>query len=138
MPTVGVCKDCNNKTSSKYAIRCRNCFKLYVKPKVSKQEYSRFWQTSKKYGVDKSGFEALWIAFRGKCGICNSDLVQPTQGKGQPRNACVIDHNHETGNIRGLLCNSCNKGLGLFNDDVILLKSALNWMELRNAKTCND
>lgn len=138
MPTIGICKDCNKNTSSKYVTRCRSCFKQHVTPKISRQEYSRFWQTNKKYGIDKSGFEVLWIAFRGKCGICDAELIQPTEGKGQPRNACVIDHDHITGNIRGLLCNSCNKGLGLFNDDVVLLRSAINWMEQRNEKASNN
>lgn len=82
----------------------------------------------KKYGLDNIDFECLWQAFKGKCGICKIHLVMPTLGQGQPRNAAVIDHNHNTKNLRGLLCNSCNKALGLFNDSIKNLKEAIKWL----------
>lgn len=40
-----------------------------------------------------------------------------------------IDHCHDTGNVRGLLCNKCNQGIGLLNDDPIVLERALYYLK---------
>jgi hypothetical protein len=51
------------------------------------------------------------------CQICKSN------------NKLCIDHDHTTGDIRGLLCSSCNKALGLFCDNIDLLKNATFYLE---------
>lgn len=45
----------------------------------------------------------------------------------------VLDHNHKTGEVRGYICESCNTGIGRFDDDVTLVTNAINW--LINQKT---
>ena len=40
----------------------------------------------------------------------------------------AVDHNHETGEIRGLLCSRCNRGIGFFMDDVHLLEDAIRYL----------
>lgn len=130
-----ICMDCGKQTAKNNAVRCGVCHRIFNKRTIPQHEYSRNWQLKKKYNLEPIEFEVLWEAFMGKCGICDVKMVMPIRGNGQPRNACVIDHNHETGNIRGLLCNSCNKALGLFNDSVLLLRSALTWIEYSHEKT---
>ena len=73
-------------------------------------------------------FEALWIAQLGKCGICGNQLRPPLPQRGQPLDVVAIDHDHKTGNVRGLLCNACNKAIGLFNEDPNLLEKARNYL----------
>ncbi len=55
------------------------------------------------YGVDKSMYEAMVFDQGGQCLLC-------------PREATVIDHNHITGKVRGLLCHRCNSQMGLMED----------------------
>ena len=53
------------------------------------------------------------------CGINADDLVQ----------GLCVDHNHETNQVRGLLCNACNLGLGQFKDSVVFLSYAIEYLE---------
>jgi hypothetical protein len=73
-------------------------------------------------------FDAYWIVFRGKCGICGNDLKLPEKRRGQSLEVVAVDHNHSTGKVRGLLCNRCNKGLGFFKDSSELLNSAIRYL----------
>jgi hypothetical protein len=119
-------ESCNNLS---FGFLCRPCDLERRKKPYTRQEYCREWNLNKKYGLDSSGFDVLWIAFRGKCGICDKILKMPEYKRGQSLDVAAIDHDHKTGNIRGLLCNSCNKGIGHFYDDVNILKNAINWLE---------
>jgi len=51
-------------------------------------------------------------------------------------NKAHLDHCHTTGKIRGFLCQKCNHGLGLFNDSIQALKSAIEYLSYDETKTC--
>jgi hypothetical protein len=53
----------------------------------------------------------------GRCGICGRDDTD-----------LVIDHDHQTGRVRGLLCNNCNSGLGFLGDDPAHFIAAAAWV----------
>ncbi len=55
---------------------------------------------------------------KGKCAICNK----------KSKSKMVIDHNHKTGKIRGLLCIQCNSGLGMFRDSRKVLSRAIKYL----------
>lgn len=57
-------------------------------------------------------------AQNGICLICGDELVRPH-----------VDHDHKTGNVRGILCFNCNGGLGKFKDDMSLLLSAVLYLD---------
>lgn len=82
----------------------------------------------KKYGISDDEYEALLIAQRGLCAICH---LPETKRDYKYGTLCplAIDHDHETGVVRGLLCNSCNRGIGLLKDDAQNVRRALAYLE---------
>ena len=70
------------------------------------------------YGMSREQFDALLESQGGKCAICKSD-------KAGGRGDWHVDHDHGTNEIRGLLCHSCNVGLGHFDDNAQLLMDAV-------------
>lgn len=61
------------------------------------------------YGIDEAQYKALLKQQNGRCAICNK---KPSQNGFYKR--ISVDHSHETGRVRGLLCSSCNPKLGWF------------------------
>lgn len=74
------------------------------------------------YGVTKDQYEAMAKAQRHRCAVCN---VQPTDW-------LVVDHCHDGGQVRGLLCSSCNKGLGHLKDDPGIMQAAIEYLTPSN------
>lgn len=65
-------------------------------------------------------FDAMLIKQKGKCGICKTTVPG---GRG----IFEVDHNHDTDEVRGLLCHQCNGGGGKFKDNPKLLFKAAKW-----------
>ena len=126
-----VCPDCgedrrdmfyldinDNKTNA----RCRECHKLYcnanwhAKTPIQKQAS----RVKAMYGMEPDEYIALHEKQRGKCAICQNE---PTTQRG-----LHLDHCHETGAIRGLLCHNCNVALGCLNDDPALMMRAIKYL----------
>jgi hypothetical protein len=89
------------------------------KPREAKN--NRDWRL-RQYGVTQEEYDLLFKKQKGCCKICG------TKKPGHRKNFCV-DHDHETGKVRGLLCSRCNFGIGLFDDDVGVLKKAIRYLE---------
>ena len=81
-------------------------------------EKAKSHRLKNKFSITLEYFNELLEAQNYRCKICNTDVPR---GRGNFH----IDHDHLTGKVRGLLCNCCNVGLGMFKDDEeILLKAA--------------
>lgn len=78
----------------------------------------------KRYGLTVEMKQALVDNQKGKCAICENDLKDT-------HDVCV-DHNHETGKIRAILCRRCNLGIGHLQDSIVVVKSALKYLEKYN------
>jgi hypothetical protein len=76
-------------------------------------------KTIRKYGLSVEAFDALNRAQGGLCAICRKPPDAPR---------LVIDHDHATGAVRGLLCRFCNSGLGFMRDDVATLYAAIAYL----------
>lgn len=84
----------------------------------------------KAFGIGLDGYNEMLSKQGGVCAVCSKPETVTRDGK--PR-WLAVDHCHETGKIRGLLCTRCNNGLGQYGDDPELLRSAAIY--LRHHKT---
>lgn len=86
----------------------------------------RNWVNSlkKQFGITEADYNRMLEEQKGKCKIC----------EGSPTNSKLrhfhVDHDHETGKVRGLLCNECNCALGLLKDSPTLLRRAADHIEV--------
>lgn len=74
------------------------------------------------YGISYAQYNELLEQQKGCCAICG--YVPKENDK-----KLAVDHCHETGLVRGLLCSVCNLGIGSFKDSVLLLKQAVTYLE---------
>lgn len=88
----------------------------------------------RKFGITLGDYRALLIKQGGVCAICGNPpavaMGIPSRRQGRMQNPrLVVDHNHETGAVRGLLCVTCNVGMGGLQDSVELLRNAIKYLE---------
>jgi hypothetical protein len=72
------------------------------------------------YGISQSQFEEMFAQQKQRCKICSS---KDHNGKNWH-----VDHDHQTGRIRGILCALCNNGLGCFHDNPVVLRIAVSYL----------
>lgn len=87
---------------------CKPCYATYNRHRL--------------YGLSEEEFRAFYVAQDGKCNICREEMKTPH-----------VEHDHDTGKVRGLTCGPCNLGLGKLGDDIeTVLMAALHL--IRGAK----
>lgn len=138
----GLSKTLDNFTkssSTKDRLRnwCRDCFAQYDKERylVKPREYLRgkslvrYWPGSTRDEALQK-YKELHSKQNGNCSICE-----------RPEAICGtlnVDHNHSTGQVRGLLCTTCNRGLGEFRDLISNLESAISYLRKSDASISNN
>lgn len=118
------CPDCEEKrpleefyvnqkgTRTVVSTRCRPHHTRYYDARRLEKHGSRAaarWY--EKWGLTQEGYDALLESQGGVCAICE----RPARG-GLMDHSLHVDHDHETGEVRGLLCRSCNTALHLLDD----------------------
>lgn len=99
-PEVKTCEWCGaDFVRAPSAKLCHDCVGSTI------TEGQKWRQSIRLYGVDKFMFEAMYFEQDGKCLVCDD------------REAMLVDHCHETGRPRGLLCRGCNTMLGFIESD---------------------
>lgn len=105
-----------NGTTTGISSKCAKCDRER-KRKTQISSRSRDKEAAKRYNISLEEYDN-WINKNPNCNICGIKLEQPH-----------IDHDHNSGKVRGVLCKSCNWGIGHMNDNVDILKSAINYLE---------
>ena len=84
----------------------------------------------RKFGISIDQFQEMLTNQGGGCAICEAP---------PPENGSLhVDHDHETGEVRGLLCFSCNGGIGQFQHDPLILRAAIRYLDPRAAQLAKD
>lgn len=103
--------------------------------KCGDRDYQQYRQTHKEasrnawfkrmYRLDVQQVEEMYKKLNGHCPICLEKMVIG----GSKNNSINIDHDHKNGAVRGLLCSSCNIGIGRFQDNFVLLLRAAKYLQ---------
>ena len=128
---IGECKQCgivrvkpqnqiSKNTGETYMVfLCRNNINavrrklFHTDPLKSRRQHLKY-----NYGLTLKEFEELKLKQDNKCAICKDKLT-----------TCHIDHDHKTKQIRALLCNNCNTGIGLFKENPQKLQQAIEYLK---------
>lgn len=89
-------------------------------------QHSAYKRKLAQYGLTPENYADLQTLQGGACAICNGP-ERASAPDGNPKQLAV-DHCHVSGQVRALLCSSCNRGLGLFQDDPVLLRKAAEYL----------
>ena len=111
---------------------------------MSRTEYAREWYRQKRaedpegwaehqrrvrlkcrYGITPEEYEEMHERQRGVCAICGRAEKRRLNGR---VTRLSVDHDHETGRVRGLLCWACNRAIGLLQEDRRVLEHAISYL----------
>jgi hypothetical protein len=121
------CLHCSKNFTSKRSNKkyCSiDCYQTYRKEtsltKEEKKQRAILHQVKFKYNLNEDEYKTLIQKSKGKCMICSKSFKNVKDRH--------IDHCHTTKKIRGVLCSSCNQGLGYFKDSPVLLQQAVTYL----------
>lgn len=144
----GTCSRCGRFRDGAHKSYCKDCLAAYYKAKRHVDEetwenhkrYNREWNSanpSKRakyrrksllkntYGLTVGEFDALLENQNNRCPICLEHIEHDAR---TGMAAVTIDHDHDTNEVRGLLCGTCNAAIGLLNEDVATVARALDYL----------
>lgn len=125
------CRPCNTEV-------CRERSQARIRSGEATQDYKERYKTKrwekllKQYGVTREQYEEMEEAQGKQCAICGRQETATYKGV-----TCrlVVDHDHKTNKVRGLLCRSCNLAIGNFREDQDTMRKAIDY--LRKAEILN-
>lgn len=106
-----------DRTKPQLYHRCKACS---ANIKADMKGYYREWELKRKYGITLDEYKQECAKRNNVCDICLEQV--PTMH---------VDHNHTTGKVRGYLCGSCNRAIGLLKDSAKVCSSASQYLTTR-------
>lgn len=119
--SASYCKECDRSYDT---LRQRRSKDARPELREKLRRVNRNTGLRRNYGIAVEHYEMILAAQGGRCAICGADKPG-TAGRAH----LDIDHCHQTGELRGLLCSACNRGLGNFADDPKKLRAAAQYLE---------
>lgn len=102
---------------------CKACSYAF-KQTSRNRDKERTWEYARKFGITPHDYDRIAEMQGYKCAVCKR---RDSGSKHKTR--LSVDHNHITGQVRGLLCDGCNRGIGLLGDDVERLQAAVEYLK---------
>lgn len=112
----------NKENRERYNDNWRRYYKRNAK---KRRQHSN--DLKKLYGITVEDYEKMLEKQNGGCAICGKSETAKSPVDDSVKRLAV-DHNHITGVVRGLLCSTCNNGLGCFKDNISLMKGAIEYL----------
>lgn len=113
--------------------QCKFCDQARQRARNASDPGGQYARTGRKahlrrmYGITEADYEAKSRKQRGRCSLCNKKPIR-----------LYVDHCHSTGKVRGLICNECNRALGLVRDDRETLRKMIDYLENGGDWQCLD
>jgi len=108
----------SRKAGKKWEYKNKEKLKLKNKTRYeNNKEYFYDWHLKNKYGISIEDYKEIHKAQDGRCCIC------------EEKTELVVDHDHKTGKVRGLLCQPCNRSLGFMKENVRSLENAIRYLK---------
>jgi len=122
------CSVCRRAENLEHYHRNKNKTNPERNKKRRDTKYYRAHSLKSRYGITPEQYDALAAEQNNLCAICGQPERQTDPRYGTLLELAV-DHCHETGHIRGLLCSACNTAIGKFNDDPDTIRAAITYLE---------
>lgn len=132
MKTCSKCKE--NKALAAFAVRstakdgkrtqCKACDQKY---RLENQDEIREYHYQNRYGISLEQYEEKLKEQDYSCAICGSKHTSNDRMK-----RLVVDHNHNTGQVRGLLCHACNVAIGAAKEQEDILMACISYLRSYN------
>jgi len=110
----------NSSRSRGYSYQCKTC-KGALDKKLYSASKNKSYKYVERYGITVNDYNEMFEKQQGCCAICNTH-------QSALKRSLAIDHCHKTDKVRGLLCTSCNVGLGHFKDSLVNLNMAISYL----------
>lgn len=112
------CKSCENDLNKSNYI---------PKPKRNREPYDPLKALKRmlkyRYNLTYDEYKDIYNNQKGKCAICGTEKILGT------KKGLLVDHDHNTNKIRGLLCTDCNSGIGKLKENIQILQNSITYLQ---------
>ena len=130
-PRVGSARFAKGDGLERYNALCRECWsanaRQWARDHPQRMRDRKHREQLNRYGITEEDWDEMLEAQGGVCAICGNEELK-AHGRTGTQFRLSVDHDHQTGKVRGLLCIRCNRSLGLLGDDVEILRRAIVYL----------
>lgn len=113
---------------------CKKCMRAYQQAfAAARPHYHRDRNLRRRYGISNDEYQTILANQNSACPICKVEISDTLAYR--DKRSVVVDHNHETGDVRGILCSGCNLVLGHARESTEVLYRAIVYLSERGAYT---